>query len=70
MQRASPGADMQFGFVPPQHWGYPSFVNQSYAEDCRQQMEADQVFYGGMESYHHMCRYQSGFFFRHPLLDK
>ncbi|KAI9271845.1 nucleotide-diphospho-sugar transferase [Phascolomyces articulosus] len=70
MQRASPGADMQFGLVPVQHWGYPSFVNQSYAKDCRDQMEADQVFYGGMESYHHMCRYQSGFFFRHPLLDK
>ncbi|CAO3634787.1 unnamed protein product [Cunninghamella echinulata] len=26
--------------------------------------------FGDMESYHHMCRYQSGFFFDHPLLDK
>ncbi|KPI38482.1 O-glycoside alpha-1,2-mannosyltransferase-like protein [Cyphellophora attinorum] len=26
--------------------------------------------YGGMESYHHMCRFYSGFFYKHPLLDK
>ena len=26
------------------------------------------VLYGGRESYHHMCRYFSGFFFRHPVL--
>jgi hypothetical protein len=26
------------------------------------------VIYGGSESYRHMCRYESGFFFRHPLM--
>ena len=26
------------------------------------------VLYGGRESYHHMCRYFSGFFQHHPLL--
>jgi alpha 1,2-mannosyltransferase len=26
------------------------------------------VLYGGRESYHHMCRYFSGFFQLHPLL--
>lgn len=26
------------------------------------------MLYGGRESYHHMCRYFSGFFYKHPLL--
>lgn len=29
---------------------------------------ANGVLYGGRESYHHMCRYFSGFFQHHPLL--
>lgn len=31
-------------------------------------MKQSGVLYGGRESYHHMCRYFSGFFHRHPLL--
>jgi alpha 1,2-mannosyltransferase len=27
------------------------------------------VIYGASESHRHMCRFQSGFFYRHPLLD-
>lgn len=69
MRAASP-AEMQFGLVPKEQWSYPAFVNETYAAECRQRMEAENVFYGGMESYHHMCRYQSGFFFRHPLLNE
>ena len=30
-------------------------------------MEANNVIYGGSLSYRFMCRYNSGFFFRHPL---
>ncbi|CDS04523.1 hypothetical protein LRAMOSA07187 [Lichtheimia ramosa] len=69
MRTASPYADMQFGLVPVEHWSYPAHVNQTYAAECRERMDRENVFYGGMESYHHMCRYQSGFFFKHPLLD-
>ncbi|CAO3588810.1 unnamed protein product [Absidia cylindrospora] len=32
-------------------------------------MVANDVMFGGKESYHHMCRFQSGFFFDHPLLE-
>lgn len=70
MHRAAPGAIMQFGLVPVEHWSYPASVNQTRAAECREEMRAKNVMFGDMESYHHMCRYQSGFFFRHPLLDK
>jgi len=33
-------------------------------------MEDDRVIYGGSVPYRNMCRFNSGFFFRHPLLDK
>ncbi|KAI9310244.1 nucleotide-diphospho-sugar transferase [Dichotomocladium elegans] len=69
MRAASPYADMQFGLVPHEHWSYPSHVNETYAAQCRERMKEEGVLYADLESYHHMCRYQSGFFFRHPLLD-
>ncbi|GAB4820904.1 hypothetical protein N2152v2_007950 [Parachlorella kessleri] len=51
-----------------EHWSYPDFVDQDRAAAARKNLE-DQVPYGGSESYRHMCRFFSGFFFRHPLLD-
>ncbi|KAI8365998.1 nucleotide-diphospho-sugar transferase [Radiomyces spectabilis] len=69
MHQAAPNASMSFGLVSVEHWSYPSWVNQTYAQECRERMDAENVFYGGLESYHHMCRYQSGFFFNHPLLE-
>ncbi|KAG1078162.1 hypothetical protein G6F42_024396 [Rhizopus arrhizus] len=33
-------------------------------------MDRNGVYFGGLESYHHMCRYYSGFFYKHPLLDE
>ncbi|GMG27171.1 unnamed protein product [Ambrosiozyma monospora] len=32
-------------------------------------MKENGIIYGDSISYRHMCRYESGFFFRHPLLD-
>jgi alpha 1,2-mannosyltransferase len=58
----------QFGLIPKEHWSYPSWINQTYAKETRDQMEKDNVIYGGSESYRHMCRFNSGFFFMHPLL--
>jgi alpha 1,2-mannosyltransferase len=61
-------ATVHYGKIDADHWGYPDFINQTKAAECRQEMESREVIYGGSESYRHMCRYQSGFFFRHPLL--
>lgn len=61
-------ATVHYGKIDADHWSYPAFINQTKAAECRQEMESREVIYGGSESYRHMCRYQSGFFFRHPLL--
>ncbi|KAJ2963263.1 hypothetical protein NQZ79_g1699 [Umbelopsis isabellina] len=67
---AATSAKVEYGKVDAQMWGYPSFINQTLAAETRTQMAATGLPYGGSESYRHMCRFQSGFFFRHPLLDQ
>lgn len=47
-------------------WGYPDWVDINVAkEGIRKQGDAA-IMYGGMESYHHMCRFYSGFVTRSP----
>ncbi|KAJ1948827.1 hypothetical protein FBU59_001418 [Linderina macrospora] len=62
-------ANTTYGVIPHEHWSYPQWINQTYAKECREKMHAEGVFYALSESYRHMCRFNSGFFFRHPLLD-
>ncbi|KAJ1779607.1 hypothetical protein LPJ77_001233 [Coemansia sp. RSA 2523] len=61
-------ANVSFGKIPHAHWSYPEWINQTYAHECRQRMHKQGVFYALSESYRHMCRFNSGFFFRHELL--
>ncbi len=61
---------VKFGLVTKDQWSYPDWINQTLAYEHRQKMEQDGIIYGGSESYRHMCRYQSGFFWRHPLLSE
>lgn len=60
----------QYGFIEADQWGYPSHVDQSLAEEEMQKMQQAGVIYGGSLPYRHMCRYQSGFFWRHPLMEQ
>ncbi|CAO3645611.1 unnamed protein product [Cunninghamella blakesleeana] len=62
-------AQVNYGKVDQQMWGYPSYINQTLAAEGRKALAEQNIIYGDSESYRHMCRFQSGFFFRHPLLD-
>ena len=54
-------APVEFGKIDPSMWGYPDWVNADVArEGIRKQGDAA-IMYGGMESYHHMCRFYSGY---------
>ena len=46
----------------------PKWIDVKKADKAREKMEKDNIIYGGSLSYRHMCRFNSGFFFRHPLL--
>lgn len=61
---------MSFGTIPTEHWSYPAWINTTKADECRADMERRDVIYGGSLPYRHMCRFNSGFFYRHPLLQE
>lgn len=68
MRSLSP-AKMSFGTIPHEHWSFPSWINQTKAAEVREDMRKRNVIYGDSLPYRHMCRFNSGLFFRHPLLE-
>ncbi|KAK3830206.1 MAG: glycolipid 2-alpha-mannosyltransferase-domain-containing protein [Linnemannia elongata] len=68
--RAMTTAPVNFGLIPKEHWSYPSHINKTQAAMNRVDMENRNVPYGESESYRHMCRYMSGFIFRHHLVQE
>ncbi|KAJ3160847.1 alpha 1,2-mannosyltransferase 2.4.1 [Geranomyces michiganensis] len=65
---SQPPPDVRFGLIPADHWSYPPHVDQDKAKRCMREMQRAGVPYAEKESYHHMCRFQSGFFYKHELL--
>ncbi|KAK3115480.1 O-glycoside alpha-1,2-mannosyltransferase 4 [Teratosphaeriaceae sp. CCFEE 6253] len=61
---------VEFGRIPPEHWGYPDWMDTNVAQEAIRKQGDAAIMYGGMESYHHMCRFYSGFFYKHELLQK
>jgi alpha 1,2-mannosyltransferase len=57
-----------YGVIPRDHWSYPEWIDQDKARKVREDMHERKIIYGDSESYRHMCRYESGFFFRHELM--
>jgi alpha 1,2-mannosyltransferase len=58
----------RYGEIPKEHWSFPEWIDQDKAAKVRADMAAKKIIYGDSISYRHMCRYESGFFFRHPLM--
>ena len=59
--------DAKFEMIPKEHWSYPDWIDQERAAQTRIDMK--DIIYGDNESYRHMCRFESGFFWRHPALE-
>lgn len=59
-----------YGLIPHDHWNQPDDIDEVRAAASREQMAKDGMPYGDSVSYRNMCRYYSGFFFRHELLQQ
>ncbi|RCK54987.1 Glycolipid 2-alpha-mannosyltransferase 2 [Candida viswanathii] len=60
----------KYGLIPKEHWSYPDWIDLKKAEESRKKMKLAKIIYGDSESYRHMCRFESGFFWRNQLLDE
>jgi alpha 1,2-mannosyltransferase len=61
---------VEFGVIPKEHWYQPDSIDEEKATAERDKMVADNIIYGGSLSYRNMCRFNSGFFFKHPVMEK
>lgn len=61
-------APVSFGLIPNDHWYQPDWVDEDRAREGRERMHALGIIYAQSVPYRNMCRFNSGFFFRHPLL--
>lgn len=58
----------KYGLIPHEHWSFPEWIDKDKAAKVREEMKQKKIIYGDSKSYRHMCRYESGFFFRHNLM--
>jgi mannosyltransferase len=50
--------------IPSEHWDVPSWVDQAKFDESARHMKSKMVKYASMMSYHQMCRWYSGFFYK------
>ena len=60
-------SEARFETIPKEHWSFPEWIDQDKAAETREKMKG--IIYGDSVSYRHMCRFESGFFWRHPALE-
>lgn len=53
-------ANVEFGKVGPEMWGFPDWIDPKVAKEGIAKQGDAAVMYGGLESYHAMCRFYSG----------
>ncbi|OJT15739.1 Glycolipid 2-alpha-mannosyltransferase 1, partial [Trametes pubescens] len=61
---------IEFGLIPREEWVQPEWIDETRATAARKDMMEKNVIYGGSVPYRNMCRFNSGFFYRHELLAK
>ena len=52
---------VEFGKIPASMWGFPDWVDAEAATEAIAKQGDAAIMYGGMASYHNMCRFYSGY---------
>lgn len=60
--------EVKHAAIDHSEWSIPTWIDEPKFRKCMKEMEDKKIIYGGSESYRHMCRYNSGFFWRSPTL--
>ena len=66
--RNATDSEVKFGTIDAKTWNFPEWADKEEVAEAIAQQGDRAIMYGGMSSYHRMCRFYSGSFFNHPLL--
>ncbi|KAH8802987.1 family 15 glycosyltransferase [Xylogone sp. PMI_703] len=66
--QAETKAECKYELIPSEHWNVPAWIDENTLEESVQSMSSKRVKYASKISYHQMCRWYSGFFYKHPAL--
>jgi mannosyltransferase len=61
-------AKCNYELIPTEHWAKPDWIDQQVFDASAKVLEHKGVQYAKMMSYHQMCRWNSGLFYKHPAL--
>ncbi|CCE65512.1 hypothetical protein TPHA_0L01590 [Tetrapisispora phaffii CBS 4417] len=59
----------KYGLIPTEQWSLPNSIDRDIMRKNMKIMQDKEVLYADSVPYRNMCRYHSGFFWRHPILD-
>ncbi|ODV81236.1 glycosyltransferase family 15 protein [Suhomyces tanzawaensis NRRL Y-17324] len=63
-------AEVEFGTVPEKEWEFSEEVDKAEFDESLNSQGDRRIMYGNLPSYHKMCRFYSGFFYKHELVTK
>ncbi|KAF7322988.1 Glycosyltransferase family 15 protein [Mycena chlorophos] len=63
-------APVFFGRIERDAWNQPDWIDEEKARKGRLKLMSQRIIYGGYVPYRNMCRFNSGFFFKHELLQQ
>ncbi|KAI0381717.1 glycosyltransferase family 15 protein [Hypomontagnella monticulosa] len=66
--RAATKAETRYELIPNEHWDTPSWINKDLYEESVKILQENDIQYADKISYHKMCRWNSGLFYKHPAL--
>ncbi|TPX09634.1 uncharacterized protein E0L32_009107 [Thyridium curvatum] len=61
-------AECRYELIPKEHWEVPSWINMDLFKESVQILKENDIQYADKVSYHQMCRWNSGLFYKHPAL--
>lgn len=65
---AATNAECRYEVIPKEHWEVPTWINSDVQDASARLLKDNGVQYASMTSYHQMCRWNSGLFYKHPAL--
>ena len=61
-------AKCNYELIPKEHWAVPSWINEKLFTESTEMLKEQDIQYSSLVSYHQMCRWNSGLFYKHPAL--